>query len=151
MGLFALIIFHSVHVLFLGFPGGSVRKDSSANAGDVSWVPGLGRSPGGGNGNPLQYCLRNPLDRGACRATVHGVAKSWVWRSNWGHAQASTHMYHFYIKGKTSKTGHTCITSTLKEKNLKQATHLVISNLCLQSWKFCLYPRKTSHCLFWFF
>ena len=51
VGLFALIIFHSVHVLFLGFPGGSVRKDSSANAGDVSSVPGLGRSPGERNGN----------------------------------------------------------------------------------------------------
>ena len=67
VGLFALIIFHSVHVLFLGFPGGSVRKDSSANAGDVSSVPGLVRSPEGGNGNPLQCRLRKPLDRGAWR------------------------------------------------------------------------------------
>ena len=55
-------------------------KDSPANAGDVrdaGSTPGLGRSPGGENGNPLQYsCLKNPMDRGAWRATVHGVAKN---------------------------------------------------------------------------
>ena len=60
----------------MGFPGGSVVKNPTANAGDVGSVPGLGRSPGEGRGNPLQYsCLGNPVDRGACRATVHGVAK----------------------------------------------------------------------------
>ena len=46
---------------------------------DLSSIPGLGRSPGEGNGNPLQYsCLGNPMDRGAWQATVHGVAKSWT-------------------------------------------------------------------------
>ena len=46
---------------------------------DVVWIPGLGRSPGGGNGNPLQYsCLENPMDRGAWGATVHGVTRSWT-------------------------------------------------------------------------
>ena len=60
----------------MGFPGGSVVKNPTANAGDVGSVPGLGRSPGEGRGNPLQYsCLGSPMDRGACRATVHGVAK----------------------------------------------------------------------------
>ena len=57
-----------------------VIKNSPANAGDITDMgsnPGLGRSPGGGHGNPLQYsCLENPTDRGALRATVHGVAKS---------------------------------------------------------------------------
>ena len=54
-----------------------VRNLVLANAGDASLIPGLGRSPGKGNGNPLKYsCLENPLDRGTCRATVHGVAKS---------------------------------------------------------------------------
>ena len=54
-------------------------KNLPANAGDASSIPGWGRSPGGGNGNLLQYsCLENPLDRGAWRATVHGVAKSWT-------------------------------------------------------------------------
>ena len=53
----------------LGFPGGSDAKDSACNAGDLSSIPGLGRSPGGGNGNPLQYsCLENPMDRGAWQA-----------------------------------------------------------------------------------
>ena len=55
-------------------------KNSTANAGDIrdmGWIPGLGRSPGVGNGNPLRYSfLENPMDRGAWRATVHGVAKN---------------------------------------------------------------------------
>ena len=60
-----------------GFPGGSDGKASACNAGDPSSIPGSGRSPGKGNGNPLQYsCLENPMDRGAWWATVHGVAKS---------------------------------------------------------------------------
>ena len=56
---------------------GSVSKESACNAGDLSSIPGLGRAPGGGHGNPLQYsCLENPRDRGAWRAAVCGVAKS---------------------------------------------------------------------------
>ena len=56
--------------------GGSVVKSMPANAGDVGAIPGLGRSPGEGNGNPLQYsCLGNPTDRGAWWATVHGVTE----------------------------------------------------------------------------
>ena len=52
------------------------RKDSACNAGDVGSIPGLGRSPGGGNGNSLLYsCLENPMDREAWWATVHGVTK----------------------------------------------------------------------------
>ena len=63
--------------VFLGFPGGSDDKEYTCNVGDLGSVPGLGRSPGGGHGNPLQYpCLENPMDRGAWWATVHGVAKS---------------------------------------------------------------------------
>ena len=60
-----------------GFPGGSDGKESACNEGDPSSTPGLGRSPGEGNGNPLQYSyLGNPMDRGAWWATVHGVTKS---------------------------------------------------------------------------
>ena len=60
-----------------GFPGGSGGKESACSAGDVGLILGLGRFPGGGHGNPLQYsCLENPMDRGAQRATVHGVAES---------------------------------------------------------------------------
>ena len=59
------------------FPSGSASKESACNAGDVGSIPGLGRSPGEGNGNPLQYCcLGNPMDRGAWQVTILGVAKS---------------------------------------------------------------------------
>ena len=59
------------------FPGGSDSKESDCNAEDPGWIPGLGKSPGEGNGYPLQYsCLENSMDRGAWRATVHGVTGS---------------------------------------------------------------------------
>ena len=76
------------HVLFKvsyasGFPGGSEVKASACNAGDLGSIPELGRSPGEGNGNPLQYsCLENPTDGGAWWATLHGVAKSGTWLSH---------------------------------------------------------------------
>ena len=64
----------------MGFPGGTVVKNLPANAGDTEearLLPGMRRSPGVGNGHPLQYsCLGNPLARGAWWATVHGVAES---------------------------------------------------------------------------
>ena len=61
------------------FPGGSDGKASAWNAGDPGSIPGSGRSPGEGNGNPLQYsCLENPMEGGAWYATVHGVTKSWT-------------------------------------------------------------------------
>ena len=66
----------------MGFPGGAVVKNLPADAGDTGdagLIPGLGRFPGGGNGNQLQYsCLANPMDRGAWWAIVDGVAKSWT-------------------------------------------------------------------------
>ena len=64
----------------VGFPGGSVvKKNPPANAEDVGSIPGSWRSPGEGNGNPLQYsCLGNPMDRGTWLAPVHGVAKELV-------------------------------------------------------------------------
>ena len=61
----------------MDFPGGSKVKASSSKARDPGLIPGLGRSPGEGNGNPLQHhCLENSMDRGAWQVTVHGVAKS---------------------------------------------------------------------------
>ena len=61
----------------MGFPCGSDSKQSACNEGDPGLIPGLGRSPGKGNGYTLQYsCPENPMDRGAWQATVHGVAKS---------------------------------------------------------------------------
>ena len=62
----------------MGFLGASVVKNAPANAGDMGSIPGLGRSPGEGNGNPLHG---NLMDRGACQATVLGTAKSWTWLS----------------------------------------------------------------------
>ena len=60
----------------MGFPVGSVVKNLPANAGEVSWTPGWGRSPGEGNGDPLQYSsLGIPMDRGSWKTTIHGVAK----------------------------------------------------------------------------
>ena len=63
----------------LGFPGGSVVKNPPANAGDAGdsvSISGSGRSPGGGNGNPLQYSyLENPMDRGALQAIVRGISQ----------------------------------------------------------------------------
>ena len=60
----------------MGFPHKSVVKESACNAGDPGLIPELGRSSGGGNGNPLCYsCLENPKDRGAWQATVHGVER----------------------------------------------------------------------------
>ena len=64
---------------YLGFPGGSEGKASPCNASDLGWIPGLERSPGKGNGTPLQYsCLENPIDGGAKQVTVHRVAKIWT-------------------------------------------------------------------------
>ena len=61
----------------MDFPGGSSGKAFAYNARDQGLIPGSGRSPGEGNGNPLQYsCLENPMDRGDWLAIVHGVAKS---------------------------------------------------------------------------
>ena len=63
-------------VFYMGFPGGSDGKAAVCNAGDPGSIPGLGRSPGEENGNPLQYsCLENPMDGGALKAAVHGVAE----------------------------------------------------------------------------
>ena len=66
----------------MGFPGGSSGKEFATNAGDVRHmgsIPGSGRSPAGGHGNPLQYsCLENPMDSGAWQATVHRITKSQI-------------------------------------------------------------------------
>ena len=67
---------------------GSDGKDSACNVRDLGLNPGLGKSPGEGNGNPLQYsCLENPMDRGAWWATVHGVAKT---RTQWSNSHVDT-------------------------------------------------------------
>ena len=70
-------------IITLGFPGDSDGEESACNVGDLGLIPGSGRSPGGGHGNPLQYsCLENLMDRGAWWATVHGVTKNRIRLSN---------------------------------------------------------------------
>ena len=67
----------------MGFPGSSDGKESACNAGNLGLIPGSGKSPGEGNGYPLQYsCLENSMDRRAWQATVHGVANSQTQLSN---------------------------------------------------------------------
>ena len=76
----------------LGLPGGSHGRESDCNAGHLDSIPGLGRSPGKGHGNPLQYsCLENPIDRGAWWTTVHGVTNSWA---DWVTKQSTAHGKH---------------------------------------------------------
>ena len=71
----------------MGFPGDSNDKESARNTGDTDSIPGSGRSPGEGNGYPLQYsCLETPMDGGAWWATVHGVAKSRTRLSDFTHS-----------------------------------------------------------------
>ena len=81
--------------LKMGFPSGAVVKNPPANAGDArdtGSLPGLGRSPGEGNDNPLRYsCLGNPMDRGAWQATVPGVTKNQTQLNDWTHT--NRHQY----------------------------------------------------------
>ena len=75
--------FRALYCIFWDFPGGSDSKASAYNMGDLGLIPGLGRSPGEGNGNPLQYsCLENSMDGEAWWATVHEIAKSQTRLSN---------------------------------------------------------------------
>ena len=65
-----------INLFLIGFPCSSVGKKSACNAGDLGSIPGSGKSPGEGSGNPLDYsCLENSMDRGAWQATVHGVTR----------------------------------------------------------------------------
>ena len=86
----------------MGFPGGSVGKESARNAGDLGSILGLGRCPGERNGYPLQYsCLENPMDRGAWWAPVHGVEKSRTWLSDFHlhFPQACCYLVHASLGG----------------------------------------------------
>jgi len=74
-----LNLFNILYAVVVGLPWWLSGKESTCNAGDAGSDLRLGRSPGGGHGNPLQdFHLKNPMDRGAWWATVHGVAKSWI-------------------------------------------------------------------------
>ena len=103
--LFNLIsIFLNLLRLALGFPGGSDNKESACNAGGPGSIPGLGRSPGDGHGDPLYYsCLENPTDRGVWRATDHRVPKRQTCLK-----QLSTHAHtHRHTDTQTHRHTHT--------------------------------------------
>ena len=94
-----------MHVPVGGFPDGSVIKNLPADARDTrdtGSIPGLGRSPRVGNGNPLQYsCLGNPIDRGAWGATLQGVAKSCIWPSDRACARGYVRTHMFLLREKS--------------------------------------------------
>ena len=77
------LLFNMLSMFVMGFPSSSVGKESTCNADDLGLIPGLGRYPGEGNGNPLQYsCLEISMDTGAWQTTVHGVTQSQIQLSN---------------------------------------------------------------------
>ena len=99
----------------LGFPAGSVDKESTCSSGDAELILQSGRCPGEGNGNPLQYsCLGNPKDRGAWRATVHGVAKSRTQLSDWAFTQDQ--FFGLLLKTKSRRERSTV---TIREEQLR--------------------------------
>ena len=111
----------------MGFPGGSDGKESACNAGDLGSIPGLGRSPGEGNGNPLHYsCLENSMDGWTWQATVHGVTKSRTPLSDF------TFSTHGIFPGKNTGVGcHSLLQGILSTQG---------SNLCL------LHCRQILYC-----
>ena len=112
------------------FPGGSDGKEPACNAGDRGSVPGLGKSPGEGNGNPLQYSyLENPMDRGAWWATVQGVAKS------------QTRLNDFYFTGRTLSTcAHLPVSSKRHCWISGPTLYLITSHYIIYSWMWFCFP-----------
>ena len=109
------------------FPGGAVIKNLP---GDQGLIPGLGRSPGEGNGNPLQYsCLGNPMDGGVSLATIHGVTKSQTQLSKWAHTPTHTHTH-----------THTVI--------MLRPSHTVSAQKCVPYYKdcCCCYVNNNADC-----
>ena len=106
-----LIVQKALHssMCCLGFFSGSDGKEFTCNVGDRRSIPGLGRFPGGGNGNPLQYsCLENPLDRGPWWATVHGGAKSQTQLNRQHNLKQNSSVFlqrHFGIKSSSKLNG----------------------------------------------
>ena len=113
----------------VGFPGGSVVKNppaSAGNTGDMSSIPGSGRSPGAGDDNPLQYFLENPMDTGAWQATVHGVTKSQTWLSNW---TQSTHLSkHAHNESQPDVTSEVTYGGSSTNARLRPASQRLLSH-----------------------
>ena len=110
----------------MGFLGGLVLKNLAANARDTrdkGFIPGWERSPGGGNGNPLQYSyLGSPMDRGAWWATVHGVAKSWTRLTE--HTYTPTHTRSCASLYSSSKWFHDALYVAQQKKGTRNGCYL---------------------------
>ena len=128
-----------------GFPGGSDGKVSACNEEDPGSIPGSGRSPGEGNGNPLQSsCLGNPMDRGAWRATVHGVTKSQT-RPREGDSPRKAVVL---ARGPRASDGR----ATTVAENSQFPGLLILASLTRYTWgklesKICLRPHPRAHAL----
>ena len=103
----------------MDFPGGSDGKASTYNMGDRGSVPESGRSPGEGNGNPLQYsCLENPMGSEAWQATVHGVTKSQTRLSDFTFTFLASS-----ARGQTEETRRSIVSPQLKQTMLQKVNH----------------------------
>ena len=116
-----------------------VKKNPCANAEDTSSIPGSRRSPGEGNGNPLQYsCLEKPLDRRAWRATVRGVAKSWTPLSYFTSTHTHAQYYHIINTGSIKCRVFICVGLCVRRpeaSNLQWILPTQGSNLHLLHWQ----------------
>ena len=135
--------------VFHGFPSGSLVKNPPANegdSGDVGLIPGLGRSPGGGNGNPLQYsCLRNPMDRGACQATVYRVTKSWTQLSTHNNNKVFQILFSVVLEKILASSWITIYSTCTKGWTSKQCPLRI--ELGIKGWTIFSRPRtRTTHC-----
>ena len=99
-----------------GFSGDSDGKESTCNARDLGSIPGLGRSPGEGNGYPLRYsCLEHSMDRGAWRATVREVPQSWTWLSNFHSFILSTPISNWHLQKIKKQKWRTCVSCFMRQ------------------------------------
>ena len=121
-----------------------VVKNPPANAGyrrEPSLIPGLGRCPGGGHGNPLQdSCLENPINRGTCQATVHRITKSWIWLSNLVHTHAR--IFKKKKKGREKETHKANKGCCWKPKFRLACTKVLSEGLWVMPWQYLLHFKS---------
>ena len=132
--------------------GGSDGKESACNAGDPGSIPGLGKSPGEGNGTPPQYsCLENPMDRGAWWAAVHGVTKTRTWLSDfvsftWCWTMSVASMASKYVCSLKENTGD-CLWLASRHPPSSKSTSVSGHLLTSRAWLLCGLQRLQHHCL----